>query len=848
MAYEQSRQLTANDASIVVDEQGTDEQRETRLQQIQLEALGTQRRDQISTDDFKDRNRDQLSLRDMERRRRANLHGTAESAVAAVEKDRLRGWNTAWNTLKDDGILEKGLEDINAGQSHRARLLAQSFPIHVSVPSPLPPASSALEEAQRFHLGVTIIGRPAAQDPQKENVKPARVQTITSSSAAAANRTLRMKGENFKLVEPNEFMAQVNAGKRAIAANTREKAITASIAPRATQSASPIRGPPASDGGTGRQACAQPVVEVSTTLLLDTTERPTIEANAPGHPTTYADDLLGMDIDEPQELPLPMELTTTTKTADLLVKGLRQLRAMEAQLASFLPYLTAILPSEAVEKLTSVRSLLQQKLGNSGQAGPVIEQLPTSNDPGSVDPHEKQPKTAPRGLASAVEQRTHDWKKQVIASTVNTKGPIFGEHVVRSRWTERHQRHGSTVSAASSTGLVEGLKKLRLDEAQPSAESRLAKAAEHYSTHERQYATANPFGPKPASGGSTLSGLDHARQSDNLEFAVPTARPRVPDYVRPGYMTGDHGAAVRAQYLGNAQLSRDEIQHEALRGTASMNIATSTARESVGNTSQGPVIWRDLATASTKTDPPRANDHRPRRKESLSSAGYPTISPGLGEDVIRPSRGGVIRVFAPSTPSAPDPRPFVPPNRLLPSSDRPRPAAFLDTLQSNRDPGAAARAQYSQGASRRPQQIEQSFSQTTPHQSRASQSIAMSASSRTFTRQKYSPTELTDLREQAAPVSAQFESLPKAPKRTEAPPGPKGKKITDYFGSSSSGSSPRPANEQDTQQPRYQSGSNKPEFQKSKGPAPRPRPWLAESIDTSDPGAAARRQYDMKEN
>lgn len=117
----------------------------------------------------------------MERRRRVNQHGTTESGVATVERDRLKGWNSkspsfpsrswlfrwlglipfsaAWNTLKDDGILEKGLEDINAGQTHRARLLAQSFPVHTPAPPSLPPASSALEEAQRFHLGATGRGR-----------------------------------------------------------------------------------------------------------------------------------------------------------------------------------------------------------------------------------------------------------------------------------------------------------------------------------------------------------------------------------------------------------------------------------------------------------------------------------------------------------------------------------------------------------------------------------------------------------------------------------------------------------------------------------------------------------------
>lgn len=203
-------------------------------------------------------------------------------------------------------------------------------------------------------------------------------------------------------------------------------------------------------------------------------------------------------------------------------------------------------------------------------------------------------------------------------------------------------------------------------------------------------------------------------------------------------------------------------------------------------------------------------------------------------------------MFSPSALSSTyEPRPFVTPNRSHPSSDRPRPAAFLNTLEPARDPGAAARTQYSQGTNSRPQQSEQSFLQSSSRQSHAFQSTAMSGPSTAFTRQQYSHTELTGLREQAAPASAQFESLPKAPKRSEAPQGPKGKKITDYFVSSSTSSSSIPLNEQLSQQPRYESGSNKPEFQQSKGPAPRPRPWLAESIKASDPGAAVRKQYGM---
>lgn len=70
---------------------------------------------------------------------------------------------------------------------------------------------------------------------------------------------------------------------------------------------------------------------------------------------------------------------------------------------------------------------------NPGQAGPVIKQLPASNEPCSVQPQNKRLEIAPRGFLSTVEQRTLDWKKLVIASTVNTSGSTFGEHIVRPR-------------------------------------------------------------------------------------------------------------------------------------------------------------------------------------------------------------------------------------------------------------------------------------------------------------------------------------------------------------------------------------------------------------------------------
>ncbi|KAL8974511.1 MAG: hypothetical protein Q9197_001244 [Variospora fuerteventurae] len=55
---------------------------------------------------------------------------------------------------QDDGILEKGLEDLNAGQSHRADLLSQSLPVYVPPPPNSLPPIDALDEERRFALEV----------------------------------------------------------------------------------------------------------------------------------------------------------------------------------------------------------------------------------------------------------------------------------------------------------------------------------------------------------------------------------------------------------------------------------------------------------------------------------------------------------------------------------------------------------------------------------------------------------------------------------------------------------------------------------------------------------------------
>lgn len=91
-----------------------DQERDARLRKIQLvsfqsfkisiyaqssqchrqqEALGTTRRDRITTNDFDDTPTGLQTLDDLERVRRVNQRGTKENAVTDIEKAALSGWN-----------------------------------------------------------------------------------------------------------------------------------------------------------------------------------------------------------------------------------------------------------------------------------------------------------------------------------------------------------------------------------------------------------------------------------------------------------------------------------------------------------------------------------------------------------------------------------------------------------------------------------------------------------------------------------------------------------------------------------------------------------------------------------
>ncbi|KAL8797327.1 MAG: hypothetical protein Q9195_000481 [Heterodermia aff. obscurata] len=99
-----------------------DQARILRAQQGQLEALGVNRRQCLTESEFKEKRGAVPRASDLEATRRVNLRNTVESRVSDSVKGLLSGWSNAWTALANDDGARENLQDINAGQTHRANL------------------------------------------------------------------------------------------------------------------------------------------------------------------------------------------------------------------------------------------------------------------------------------------------------------------------------------------------------------------------------------------------------------------------------------------------------------------------------------------------------------------------------------------------------------------------------------------------------------------------------------------------------------------------------------------------------------------------------------------------------
>ncbi|KAL2843977.1 hypothetical protein BJX68DRAFT_243419 [Aspergillus pseudodeflectus] len=90
-----------------------------RLNRLQMEDLGTARREYISTVDRTRLRNTRVEV--IEATRKSNLPGSTEQRIAGANKSRLEGWANVYKEIGDTGDLE-GLDPLLNGQSHRLQL------------------------------------------------------------------------------------------------------------------------------------------------------------------------------------------------------------------------------------------------------------------------------------------------------------------------------------------------------------------------------------------------------------------------------------------------------------------------------------------------------------------------------------------------------------------------------------------------------------------------------------------------------------------------------------------------------------------------------------------------------
>ncbi|KAL8914448.1 MAG: hypothetical protein Q9171_000953 [Xanthocarpia ochracea] len=735
-------------------------ERAARLQQIQMEALGTSRRDYLTTHDVADQFVGRLSTPNVELHRRVNQRGTRENQLTNEHRDNLAGWNSAWENLQKDEVLEEGLEDLNAGQSHRARLL--------TILPQLQGGSSTADEVQshgrggshrRGGRGGSRIGtqptrtarRRVPVDDQRDSsirgvissklaipstakshnapalkVKFPQISLSSGSSAGSSITRVRVHPGNFTLAPPSQFMSLVSNTASQTTGMT-----TAREDKPSTQPTQPFK------TSTDAAPSSEAVQQVASAVLLDADATRANEDNISSTPHTYADDLLGMDIDESSKLPTPMQLSATireelTRPKSIPPPAPSSLELIESQLASFLPVLKGIAHPDTVEKLKSVSVDLQRQIQQP--ASGITARTEGTQGPSSTliskPTHEAHGKASQptRSLAIAVEQRTLAWSMDVIASTESSSSSILGENITRWRYSRRRGSVDSRASASvgSSTALAERIDKLTIHESRP-----IASQATGYA---QTYSTTNPFGPNPNPRGS-VSG---ASSTTERSAGISVAGPQLPLFLRSQVPAEDPAAAIRAEYAAHLH-RRPSPETPAIRrrsnGTA-VTQGTPLVRDNCASLHQSrprevsEVMNGIEASSSFLPDLVNSSGYRSSRNSSIGSRGFPRTNPGPGEDGAQPQRqdvappgtrpsrifniarsghatGGNLPRFHPrqgnrslSPPPGPTPRQtyFVAANRQPRIPAGPALPSFLANVQPEKDPGAAAAEQYSRGS------------------------------------------------------------------------------------------------------------------------------------------------------
>ncbi|KAL8953538.1 MAG: hypothetical protein Q9222_000596 [Ikaeria aurantiellina] len=712
-------------AVALMKQQDAEADRTMRLKLIQMEALGTSRRDQISTDEIPSRDSAFLSMRDVELQRRVNQQGTKENKGAQKLMEKLHGWNTAWSNLKDDENLEAGLEDLNAGQTHRGRLLSAA------------PLLSAATSQTHHHDGA-----------------PSRIRASGRGGRGGGNvgsqptRFARKRNGTVTLVPPSQFMSHQFTSIPPPTSIT-EKSPSSGSKPLSfaepTVSPAPIDVPTAKDTTSGSKAAqaGSETAGLPASSLAASPERslrlvstkgatkpaplPLSEAETsssetirePNPPKSYVEDLLDMDIKETYELPAPLSVHGIAKESAPhsapSITPVHQQQIMD-QLTAFLPSLRSILPAEILQHLKNTLSNLQKTTFASAQrTDGFATQRPRLNSNPQL------------GLSQAVEDRTKAWAHQVVKGNTPSGISIFGEHITRSRFATGEGSVTSVASVASPIGspaLTERIENFHLEEPAPSLVTGQppgnAQRPRSTSTDERSRTKGSPSSTLSKEGHGVL--YHRVPEEGQEENMIPFRRvsteikPQIPEFLRnsvrdqklpvnvetaiPGTLSlqkNSRPTMAAAQILDH-ESSSQKLSERPVGGTlATRNpfLQSSIAGERSSEAAPNSITLRSSslrARASENTHPLIAaqlslgpSNKSPHHRESSKSSSGLTPSPGIGEDIVR-ARPGIGYPFpkqeVTSVPHA------VPSPRLLVSSG-PRMLDFRASRQSAANPDPA---------------------------------------------------------------------------------------------------------------------------------------------------------------
>ncbi|KAL6714923.1 hypothetical protein ACLMJK_007183 [Lecanora helva] len=206
---------------------------EANAQQAQLEALGLNRRNVLSTREFKEKRAEFVPLGGIQRR--VDEAGTEENRLAAQSgvRQQLTAWSAAWQDLKDDGTNDEGLQDVNegTGQTHRGKLQQDA-----DVKDYKPDDDDLYQRNRSSHSfrggrsrggGLRVVRkpkRPRVVKGSQPNAPPTRLneassKKLSSSTAAGSSRQPVINGQTSSTngvpssALPNQAVPQAQARK-----------------------------------------------------------------------------------------------------------------------------------------------------------------------------------------------------------------------------------------------------------------------------------------------------------------------------------------------------------------------------------------------------------------------------------------------------------------------------------------------------------------------------------------------------------------------------------------------------------------------------------------------------------